>query len=89
MSESTEEKLNAIDGERKPKRNFREGSMGIRGTTYTPSEEPIRSDVDEILNMSYSNFESWYSRKKEAVEDELKKYETMADIPDLRYGSEE
>lgn len=82
-------KKNAIDGERKSARNFREGNMGMGGTVYTPAEEPIRSDVNEILNMSRSEFENWYLPKKNALKKELAKYEEIAAIPNLQYGSEE
>lgn len=79
--------LSAIDGERKLVRNVRQKEMG--GVSYTPPEEPIRSDVLELLKQDEEDFLEWYQPRIDAVEEELERYELICSIPDLAYGSED
>ncbi len=71
---------------------------GIAKSAGIPTEEhpcvhlaqnPIRSDVLEILKLQDGIFDEWYARRKEATERELADYRLFASIPHLGYGAEE
>lgn len=59
------------------------------GDYFLPAENAIRSDIEKILKMDDTNFNSWYNSHKETAEKLLKLYSHFAEIPDLRYAGEE
>ena len=80
------EKYPAIDGIAKGERPPEEERR--KGLSYLPSENAIRSDIEEILEMSDIAFDSWYRSRKNSVLGLLNQFEILVTIPDLRYGSE-
>lgn len=54
-----------------------------------PNQEPIRSDVEAILELGDDEFEEWYRTRKETAERLLRDYETVGSIPDLWYAHEQ
>lgn len=75
------EKYPAIDGIAKSRR--------LSGDYWRPAENAIRSDIEKILEMNDTNFNSWYTSHKETAEKLLNLYSHFAEIPNLIYGSEE
>lgn len=81
--------FSAIDGIKKKERNFRRTDCNTSGQDYTrfdPSEDAIRADVLELLKSP--GFDDWYGKRKDALMEEIQKYELIGSIPYLSYPND-
>ncbi len=52
-------------------------------------KNPIRSDIEKILQLNDGNFTKWFADRKIAAQKLLKQYEIIGTIPSLNYGFED
>lgn len=50
------------------------------------AEDPIRSDILEILSFDQAKFDAWHKNRYEAIKKHLNEWTVMGDVPDPRYG---
>lgn len=54
-----------------------------------PAKTAVRSDVENILEMSDNDFNLWYLERRDAISSLLRTYNLVGDIPDLRFANED